>query len=522
MKSVKMVTSVFVISLLVAGNLMAQRGHFRPDSLATVTLTGKVMVKTITVQDTLRHKNTVVVRRMTRYLLDTDTNGIAEYELNFGPAWYKPDSSSALRPLDGDQVTIKGGEPSRLTRDSLKMVVVYEINGNLWRDPLDAIWNKMGTHSNDRDHGGKGPKGYGFGFMHDSLTTVTVSGKIIADTTFVNERFFIDTNNDSIPDYGLNFGPYWYTPSSGAIRPEDGESVEISGGLLNRNLKPMIIVYKINGQVWLDSTIIGKDLGGCWIRRDSRRQSKFHSPFDPKSFVGVNPGWAGGMMGNMMEDQMYGQVLELMPCDVPNGADEKVLAAFEVSLFDQYGNNTLLKNGMRGNHVNFASTAQVQLHFNDYQIRYGNFTENNITAKYWDNNSNQWVEVRNAAVNTTENTVSFQQSTVSNLIILTAAQTVSAVEDQNAAVAESYQMKQNYPNPFNPSTVISYSISKPGMVMLKVFNILGKEVATLVNGNQAAGTHSVEFNASNLPSGIYIYTIKAGEFTASRKLMLLK
>ncbi|MGE5353683.1 MAG: T9SS type A sorting domain-containing protein, partial [Acidobacteriota bacterium] len=355
-----------------------------------------------------------------------------------------------------------------------------------------------------------------------SITTVTVSGKVFVDTTFVNERFSIDTNNDSLPEYSLNFGPYWYKPSSGAVRPKDGENVEITGGLLNRNNKPVIIVFKINGQVWLDSASVGKELGGSWIGREMRKHMKFHSPFDTLCSVTVNPGWAGGLMGGMMKSMMYGQILELMPGEVPNQGDEKVLAAYEVSMFDEAGNNAMLRNGMRGSHMNFGSTSQVQLHFNDYQLQYGNFTENNITAKYWDDNSNEWVAVNNATVSTASNTVTFQQNTLSNLVILTAAKTATAMDSQTGEVPGNYQLSQNYPNPFNPSTVINYTITKAGFVSLKVYNILGKEVATLVSGQMEAGAHSVQFNASNLPSGIYIYTIQAGEFSASKKLMLLK
>ncbi len=69
------------------------------------------------------------------------------------------------------------------------------------------------------------------------------------------------------------------------------------------------------------------------------------------------------------------------------------------------------------------------------------------------------------------------------------------------------KLHTNYPNPFNPNTVIHYSVKDAGLVSLKVFDILGREVAVLVNDNKEAGYHSVEFNALNLPSGVYIYTL---------------
>ena len=86
----------------------------------------------------------------------------------------------------------------------------------------------------------------------------------------------------------------------------------------------------------------------------------------------------------------------------------------------------------------------------------------------------------------------------------------------------SFSLNQNYPNPFNPSTKISYSLATDSKVMLKVYNILGAEVLTLVNETQKAGAHTIQFNASNLPSGVYIYRLQADNFTATRKLTLLK
>jgi hypothetical protein len=86
----------------------------------------------------------------------------------------------------------------------------------------------------------------------------------------------------------------------------------------------------------------------------------------------------------------------------------------------------------------------------------------------------------------------------------------------------SFGLSQNYPNPFNPTTVISYQLSALSQVTLKVYDILGREVATLVNERQTAGTHSVEFNAGNLPSGAYFYRITAGNFSDVKKLMVIK
>ncbi len=89
-------------------------------------------------------------------------------------------------------------------------------------------------------------------------------------------------------------------------------------------------------------------------------------------------------------------------------------------------------------------------------------------------------------------------------------------------VIKKFELSQNFPNPFNPSTKITYSIPERGNVSLKVFDLLGSEVAELVKGEMVAGTYDITFNASNLPSGVYFYRLQAGSFTQTKKMILLK
>jgi hypothetical protein len=84
------------------------------------------------------------------------------------------------------------------------------------------------------------------------------------------------------------------------------------------------------------------------------------------------------------------------------------------------------------------------------------------------------------------------------------------------------RLDQNYPNPFNPSTTISYELPKPLHVTLKVFSSIGQDVASLVDENDAAGIHTVQFNGSGLASGVYFYRLRAGDFVAAKKLILVK
>jgi hypothetical protein len=97
----------------------------------------------------------------------------------------------------------------------------------------------------------------------------------------------------------------------------------------------------------------------------------------------------------------------------------------------------------------------------------------------------------------------------------------SSVDDDNT-LANNFKLAQNYPNPFNPSTMISYSIPQSSFVTLKVYDIIGNEVATLVNETKSAGKYDVRFDASNLSNGVYLYSIKTDNFTSTKKMILMK
>lgn len=100
---------------------------------------------------------------------------------------------------------------------------------------------------------------------------------------------------------------------------------------------------------------------------------------------------------------------------------------------------------------------------------------------------------------------------------------VTGVEDENSeTVAEEFRLKQNYPNPFNPSTVIEYSVPENSFVELKVYDIIGNEIATLVSEEKGRGTYKAQFNANGLASGTYIYSLRTNNFVATKKMILMK
>lgn len=93
-------------------------------------------------------------------------------------------------------------------------------------------------------------------------------------------------------------------------------------------------------------------------------------------------------------------------------------------------------------------------------------------------------------------------------------------DDPSQKVPFDFEVSPNFPNPFNPVTKITYSLPTSQSVQLKVYDVLGREVATLVNSYQEAGTYNIQFDASGLVSGIYYYRIQAGKFTKTHKMLL--
>lgn len=477
-------------------------GHYHPDSLTIVTVSGTAIV-----DSSMMHP---------MYYLDEDGDQQADYFLNFGPYWYEPDSSNAMRPNDGDPITITGGMPDS-TGMILPVIVVYEINGEFWRDPYDPLWNHMGNHRHGGHHMG-GCSGWAFGWMHDSLQVDTLSGTALVDTTFYFEHYYLDETDDGEPDYFLNFGPYWYQPPSGATRPNDGDAITIVGGVLNRPVLPMVVVFEINGMAWRDSTMFGFNFGGGWIYKNMTMPRHFHAPFDPEDSITINPGWH---MGMMMPDTLFCQILELFPQNIPNSGNQHLFAGYEMGMFSHDSSNMMWQGGNCGGNMMCGSNVQYKLHYNDIQIQGFNIDENTIKAKYWDNQSSNWVDA-SAIVDPLNNTVTFSQPRISNFIILTGTETTTGISEPEQLAIDGFVLKQNYPNPFNPATTIEFELKESAHVVLSVYNALGQKLMTLLDEPMTAGVHQQTLGGKNLPSGIYFYQLKVDGKSQVKKMELMK
>ena len=124
-------------------------------------------------------------------------------------------------------------------------------------------------------------------------------------------------------------------------------------------------------------------------------------------------------------------------------------------------------------------------------------------------------------MNTNDNLITFNEATIGNFFILT-GDSPTEVQNTKSTIPDRFVLKQNYPNPFNPSTTIEFSLPKRADVQLIVYNVLGRRVAELANGNYDAGNYSIVFDAKNLPSGVYFYQLKTGNYEVVKKMQLIK
>ncbi|HEX2925202.1 MAG TPA: T9SS type A sorting domain-containing protein, partial [Ruminiclostridium sp.] len=205
------------------------------------------------------------------------------------------------------------------------------------------------------------------------------------------------------------------------------------------------------------------------------------------------------------DDIWVGSSKGLIQLHNPEGSPEwKLMKPYQKDLFNYFRDMRFGKN----NELYIADYGITKLIGNTY-TRYDIFNSgipnNNIQALTIDRNNNKWIGTEGGITIFNENGIT---TDVNDLARKTGP--------------DNYILMQNYPNPFNPATTISYSIPKGSFIELKVFDMLGREASTLVSKEQGAGEYKVQFDASSLPSGMYIYSIQAGEFRASKKLLLIK
>ncbi len=319
------------------------------------------------------------------------------------------------------------------------------------------------------EHGEHGGHGGGHHFEIVELAgTVSVTSPDSADPARV--LYALDVDADGVVDYRLNFGPPDYQPE-GLTRPVDGEEVTIVGALMSHGDIPMVHVHLLNGLVWWDPRHgrdgeHGGDGGG---RADG---------FGCDSYVT----WSE-VSGVVMDVDVYGSTFYALDHNNDGTADYVVDFGDNVDMDDPIlptiGRTITVVGGM------LSCTPQGM--------------------------DAEWVivyEVDGAYYRMPGDTDGLDP--------------LLSVEREPNALPVSHLVAMNYPNPFNPTTTIQFSTPVTGMVTLTVFDVLGRNVATLINESLSAGTYSANFDAAALPSGMYMYRLTMNNEQIVNKMLLLK
>lgn len=492
--------TVFIsLILLVTNSTFAQGQHHGPhdglwpDSMQTIDVSGTVII-----DSSLFHL---------RYYLDENGDGAAEYHLSFGPWWYEPESG-ATRPEGGETVTITGAVQDHAAPPAL---IVFEINGLTWREPV-----QYGGHGWNGGH-----------FWDNGGDTLTVTGMAMVDTSYFYEHYFLDVDNDSIPEYKLGFGPPWYEPENGATRPLDGKTVTVFGRLNEMMGINMLSVYEINGLEWrpLDQPA---PWAGMWMHRNHSDTTYAYCVSDSAHRIGFPPGHTGHG-GMMWPDSMFVQFWEIHPDSLPGNHDREHFRGFYLNVHNPGGMGMM--NGQFGGHhgmMHFQKEHVFRFHYDDEMLAAAGLSEGEITVKYWDGDGQQWVEVVDVNADTDENTVMFTSNELSNYYTLAAPALITGIDESTVGVIPGeFVLHQNYPNPFNPSTNIRFELPQQTEVHLSIYNLLGQRIAVLVDESKSAGVYTVQWDGRNnigkaVASGIYLMRLEAGSEVKIKRMVLLK
>ena len=498
---------ILVIILLYFPNTVNASWIQECDSLQAISISGYAIVDT-------SHKYSL-------YYLDTNDDGEAEYKLNFGPWWYMPDSSEAVRPVDGQFTEIEGFI-CVCCDDSIAVIKVSSIDGAFWRDPFFPSWNKVGKKNHRHIWSYRNHHGFAFGWLNDSLVWEELTGVTLIDTTFNNYHYYLDTDNDTIPDYQLNFGPPWYDGFDEIDRPSAFESINVAGYLFEKKGPDLLFVIELNNYVWVDTSSWHRNFGGAWIYRNMNQHKMIHVMHDSTSGFKISNGWFVNNQGDKNPlDSVFCQILDLFPENVPYANQERILAAYEIGLFKPNHQNMLAIGDSIGGQIGFTHQIRYTFRYQDKNIENSNIQENNLCVKIWNFQKGQWEIVENAVFDYDQNVVYFDLNIIPGLIIISEA-IATATADFHVKQPEEFQLMQNYPNPFNSRTKIEFYLVEGSMIEISLYNTLGEKVSTILNAQILPGLHTVNIELNDLPSGVYYYILKTATGQAIRKMVLLK
>jgi hypothetical protein len=305
---------------------------------------------------------------------------------------------------------------------------------------------------------------------------VTLHGWTIVEEghMMMMDYYFLDEDNDGVPEYQLGFGPPWYEPSSGAQRPQNGDEIDVVGGMIDMMMDlPMVMVWELNGETWMEPDSLGHHggNGGGW-------HVGHGCDFEDPTMINAQ-GWA------MMDNQ--------------------------ATVHDQYWMD---EDG--------DTNPEFRLSFGDLSYTPGNGAERPQT--------DDWVEVTGGLIEGCPEAPTIVVYEINGRFWREPGDT-TGLGSYTLAVGDlehppttpiSHLLVDAYPNPFNPTTQILFSVPSDGLVLVKVYDVLGRQVSILQDGFLPSGNYSRTLDASDWTSGLYFVRIEANNSTAYTRIALIK
>ncbi len=229
-----------------------------------------------------------------------------------------------------------------------------------------------------------------------------------------------------------------------------------------------------------------------------------------------------GMMGMSWPDSAFVQFWNVHPDSLPGMPGGNTFMGFYINTENPAGGGMMGGSwGGRMGMIRFSQSHTIRLHYSEQDLLSHGLSEDNLMMHWWDSVGNVWREVVNLQRDDLTNTVSLTTTDLAQYYRLSASTTVTDKEE-NFETPDRFVLYQNYPNPFNPSTTIAFGLPTRQRVALRIYDLLGRAVATPVDQIFGAGNHQVTIDMRTLATGTYMYRVQADTYSDTKLFTLLR